>query len=162
MMFIESPFLGYPTCLLFAHVAWGWTALWTARTTRRIRPGRWLAVVSHQLKFSLTRMWYAVVMVVDMRVFILSICLCTVHSTEDCWAPALSVHRHNASSQGLESFLQRQELPPRGGRRPDGWIGSCRSGEHSGWQASEGRVGQGGDIATGFETRQTVEFAIFD
>ena len=44
MMFNETPFLGYPTCLLFAHVVWWWTALWTARTTRRRRPGRSLAV----------------------------------------------------------------------------------------------------------------------
>ena len=44
MMFNETPFLGYPTCQLFAHVVWWWTALWTARTTRRRRPGRSLAV----------------------------------------------------------------------------------------------------------------------
>ena len=44
MMFNETPFLGYPTCLLFAHVVWWWTALWTARTTRRRRPERSLAV----------------------------------------------------------------------------------------------------------------------
>ena len=43
-MFIESHFLGYPTCPLFAHVAWWSTALWTARTTRRRRPGRYLTL----------------------------------------------------------------------------------------------------------------------
>ena len=42
--FIESHFLGYPTCLLFAHVVWWSTALWTARSTRRKRPGRSLTV----------------------------------------------------------------------------------------------------------------------
>ena len=35
MMFIKSPFLGYP---------WWSTALWTARTTRRRRPGRSLTL----------------------------------------------------------------------------------------------------------------------
>ena len=30
MMFIESPFLGYPTCLIFDHVVWWSTVLWTA------------------------------------------------------------------------------------------------------------------------------------
>ena len=44
MMFNETPFLGYPTCLLFAHVVWWWTAMWTARTTRRRRPGRSLTL----------------------------------------------------------------------------------------------------------------------
>ena len=41
-MFFESPFHGYPTCLIFAHVVLWSTALWTARTTRRRRPGRYL------------------------------------------------------------------------------------------------------------------------
>ena len=41
-MFFESPFHGYPTCLIFAHVVSWSTALWTARTTRRRRPGRYL------------------------------------------------------------------------------------------------------------------------
>ena len=40
LMFIKSSFLGYPTCLLFGHVVWWSTSLWTARTTRRRRPGR--------------------------------------------------------------------------------------------------------------------------
>ena len=40
-MFFESPFHGYPTCLIFAHVVSWSTALWTARTTRRRRPGRY-------------------------------------------------------------------------------------------------------------------------
>ena len=40
MMFIESPFIWYPTCLIFAHVVLWSTALWTARTTRRRRVGR--------------------------------------------------------------------------------------------------------------------------
>ena len=44
MLFIESPFLGYPTCPLFAHLVWWSTALWTARTTRRRRPGRSLTL----------------------------------------------------------------------------------------------------------------------
>ena len=44
MMFIKSPFLRYPTCLIFAHVVWWSTALWTARTTRRRRPGRSLTL----------------------------------------------------------------------------------------------------------------------
>ena len=39
-LFTESTFLGYPTCLLSAHVVWWSTALWRARTTRRRRPGR--------------------------------------------------------------------------------------------------------------------------
>ena len=42
LVFIKSPFLGYPTCLLFGHVVWWSTSLWTARTTRRRRPGRYL------------------------------------------------------------------------------------------------------------------------
>ena len=71
-MLLENLFIEYPTCLLFAHVVWWWTALWTAGTTRRRRPGRSLIFVCitsniHQLKFSSTRMWYAVVMVVDMK-----------------------------------------------------------------------------------------------
>ena len=44
LVFIKSPFLGYPTCLLFAHLVWWSTALWTARTTRRRRPGRSLTL----------------------------------------------------------------------------------------------------------------------
>ena len=40
LLFTESPFLGYPTCLLSAHVVWWSTAMWRARTTRRRRPGR--------------------------------------------------------------------------------------------------------------------------
>ena len=43
-MFFESPFHGYPTCLIFAHVVSWSTALWTARTTRRRRPGRYLTL----------------------------------------------------------------------------------------------------------------------
>ena len=43
-MFFESPFHGYPTCLTFDHVVWWSTALWTARTTRRRRPGRYLTL----------------------------------------------------------------------------------------------------------------------
>ena len=43
-MFFESPFHGYPTCLIFAHVVLWSTALWTARTTRRRRPGRYLTL----------------------------------------------------------------------------------------------------------------------
>ena len=38
---------------------------------------RWHEDVSYQLKFSLSRMWYAEVMVIDMKVFILSIYLTT-------------------------------------------------------------------------------------
>ena len=44
LVFIKSPFFGYPTCLLFAHLVWWSTALWTARTTRRRRPGRSLTL----------------------------------------------------------------------------------------------------------------------
>ena len=43
-MFFESPFHGYPTCLIFAHVVSWSTALWMARTTRRRRPGRYLTL----------------------------------------------------------------------------------------------------------------------
>ena len=43
-MFIESPFLGYPTCLFFAHVVWWSTAVWTATTTRWRRPERSLTM----------------------------------------------------------------------------------------------------------------------
>jgi len=63
-------------------------------------------------------------------------------STEDSWAPALFVLRHNAWSQGLVSFVLRQEWPPRGDKWLDNLSGNFRrSGEHSGWQAYEGRVG---------------------
>ena len=66
---IENPFLGYPTCLLSALVVWWSTSLWTARTTRRRRPGRSLALgCITSVGVSSTRMWYAVVMVVDMKV----------------------------------------------------------------------------------------------
>ena len=42
LMFIKSPFHGYPTCLLFGHLVWWSTSLGTARTTRRRGPGgRW-------------------------------------------------------------------------------------------------------------------------
>ena len=44
LMFIKSSFLGYPTCLLSALVVWWSTTPWTARTTRRRRPGRLLAL----------------------------------------------------------------------------------------------------------------------
>ena len=44
MMFIGSPFLGYPTCLFFAHVVWWSTAVWTATTTRWRRPERSLTM----------------------------------------------------------------------------------------------------------------------
>ena len=49
LMFIKSSFLGYPTCLLSALVVWWSTTPWTARTTRRRRPGRSLALgcISH-------------------------------------------------------------------------------------------------------------------
>ena len=69
----------HETCLFLqhiwphkVHVSWWETALWKARTTRRRRPGRSLIFVCitsniHQLKFSSTRMWYAVVMEVDMK-----------------------------------------------------------------------------------------------
>ena len=38
---IESPFLEYPTFLILADVVWWSTALWTARTAWRRKPG-WL------------------------------------------------------------------------------------------------------------------------
>ena len=86
-MFFESPFHGYPTCLIFAHVVSWSTAMLTARTTRRRRPGRSLIFVCitsniHQLKFSSTRMWYAVVMVVDMKLVYSSTCLTTFSQYE--------------------------------------------------------------------------------
>ena len=43
-MFIEGPFLGHSTCLFFGHVVWWSTAVWTATTTRRRRPGRSLTM----------------------------------------------------------------------------------------------------------------------
>ena len=43
-MFFESPFFWYPSCLVYAHVVWWLTALWTARTTRRRGPGKWLTL----------------------------------------------------------------------------------------------------------------------
>ena len=70
MMFIESPFIWYPTCLIFAHVVWWSTTPCTARTTSRRRPGRTLTlgyITSVDIFFD--RMWYAVMMLVDMRVF---------------------------------------------------------------------------------------------
>ena len=68
MMFIESPFLGYPTCLIFAQVVWWSTALGTARTTRRGRPGRSLTSgCITSFEFFLAKMWYAVAMLVDMK-----------------------------------------------------------------------------------------------
>ena len=69
-MFFESPFHGYPTCLIFAHVVSWSTALWTARTTRRRRPGRYLTlecITSVEIFF--TRMWFAVVRVAILEVF---------------------------------------------------------------------------------------------
>ena len=44
MMFIESPFIWYPTCLIFVHVVWWSTTPCTARTTSRRRPGRTLTL----------------------------------------------------------------------------------------------------------------------
>ena len=41
---IECLFLGYPTCVYFAHVVWWLRALWMARTTRRRRPGKSLTL----------------------------------------------------------------------------------------------------------------------
>ena len=38
--------------------------------------------VSHYLKFYLTRMWFAVVMMVDMTAFILSTCVSTLSACE--------------------------------------------------------------------------------
>ena len=55
MMFIESYFYGYLTCLVFAHVVWWWRALWTARTTRRTRPGSlltWGCITSAEIFFN--------------------------------------------------------------------------------------------------------------
>ena len=55
MMFIESHFYGYPTCLVFAHVVWWLRALWTARTTRRTRPGSlltWGCITSVEIFFN--------------------------------------------------------------------------------------------------------------
>ena len=43
-MFFESPFFWYPSCLVYAQVVWWSTALWTARTTRRRWPGKWLTL----------------------------------------------------------------------------------------------------------------------
>ena len=45
LMLIESPILGYPTCLLSAHAFLWSTALWTARITRRRRQGRSLTLM---------------------------------------------------------------------------------------------------------------------
>ena len=42
----KSPFLGYPTCRLFAHAVWWSTALWTTWTTGRRRPGQSLTLES--------------------------------------------------------------------------------------------------------------------
>ena len=69
MMFIESPFIWYPICLIFAHVVWWSTTPCTARTTSRRRPGRTLAlgyITSVDIFF---RSWCAVMMLVYMRVF---------------------------------------------------------------------------------------------
>ena len=93
MMFIESHFYGYPTCLVFAHVVWWLRALWTARTTRRTRPGSlltWGCITSVEIFFNKDVMccgdggW-------DKSFFILSTCLTTpstcemvVNDTVDC------------------------------------------------------------------------------
>ena len=44
MMFIESPFIWYPTCLIFALVVWWSMTSCTARKTSRRRPGRRLTL----------------------------------------------------------------------------------------------------------------------
>ena len=43
-MFFESPFHGYPTCLIFAHVVLWSTTPCMARTSSRRRPGRTLTL----------------------------------------------------------------------------------------------------------------------
>ena len=55
MMFIEGHFYGYLTYLVFAHVVWWLRALWTARTTRRTRPGSlltWGCITSVEIFFN--------------------------------------------------------------------------------------------------------------
>ena len=55
MMFIESHFYGYPTCLVFAHVVWWLRALWTARTPMRTGPGSlltWGCIISAEIFFN--------------------------------------------------------------------------------------------------------------
>ena len=69
MMFIESPFIWYPTCLIFAHVVWWSTTPCTARTTSRRRPWDADIKIYHISWHFFDRMWYAVMMLVDMRVF---------------------------------------------------------------------------------------------
>ena len=68
MMFIEGPFIWYPTCLIFALVVWWSMTSCTARKTLRRRPGRRLIlgyITSVDVFFY--RSWW--VMLVDMRVF---------------------------------------------------------------------------------------------
>ena len=60
----------------FAHMVWWSTALWTARTTRRRRPWRYLTLECiTSVENFFTRMWFAVVRVAILEVFfILLIC----------------------------------------------------------------------------------------
>ena len=63
------------------HVGWWSTAMWTATTTRRRRPGRWLTIGC--ITLVVIRMWYAVMSGwcwLISKFFILSTCLTTLSS----------------------------------------------------------------------------------
>ena len=63
------------------HVSWWSTAMWTATTTRRRRPGRWLTIGC--ITLVVIRMWYAVMSGwcwLISKFFILSTCLTTLSS----------------------------------------------------------------------------------
>ena len=83
VMLIESPFLDTPLDFILLILFGGWRHCgWQEQQGGEDQGGRWHYDVSLQLEISSTRMWYAVVMMVDMKVFILSTYVTTLSTCE--------------------------------------------------------------------------------